>query len=157
MVRLDIGIQWERGLFLIKLVRIDRKIGFFQLQKNSGYSNLEKFPYRFEIVLNISVDPLEWKDIQSFQGWLEETFGGSKYPDSDYYYLWGQRSSLRWVKKGEKRYQRVRPWTSFCKFSIRNGQIELDLKENRGRKVMLMFKDEKIKIERPKKIRFWKR
>ena len=157
MVRFDIGVQWERGLFLIKLIKIDRKIEYFKLQKNAGFINLEKFPYKFQIITRIAVDPLEWKDIKSFQGWLEQTFGGSKYSDSDYYYLWGQKSSLRWVKRGEKRYQRVRPWTSFCKFSIRNGQTELDLKENRGRKVILMFKDEKIKIERPKKIRFLER
>lgn len=156
MTRLNVGIDWKFGLRLVKLIKIDRKIQHFKLQKNLGYSNLEKFPFRFKLLTNIVVDPMEWKNLRDFEYWLQEQFGGGKYPDG-FYYLWGRKSSLRWVKdQWGKHWGKVRPWCSFAKFLIRNGEIHFNLKENRGRKVKLMFKEEEARIERPRKLRFGK-
>lgn len=156
-IRLDVGVDWSFGLTLIKLVRIDRKIGYFKLKENLGYKNLEKFPFRFEIVTKLTVEPT-WKDIKNFEFWLQESFGNGKYVDG-VYFLWGKKSGLKYVLKfhygHKKRYQPVRPWASLCKFYIRNGEVEFSPKDNRRKKVMLMFKGQKTKMmERPKRIMF---
>jgi hypothetical protein len=157
---MDVGISWNLGLRLIRLKRVDRKIQYFKLQKNSGYKNLERFPFIFQLLGNIDVEPMQWTSLIDFQGWLEESFGGQKYPDGQYY-LWGKRSSLKYVLKWhfghKKRYQPVRPWTSFAKFSVVDGSVEFSIKENKGRRCLLMFKQDEINFERQRRLRFDKR
>ena len=117
-----VDVDFSKGLVLFRLVKSEKSISYFTLQRNEGYKNLQKFPFKIKKITTIQADPNEWHNIGDFHLWLERTF--SSYDDG-LYYLLAFRSSLRWVKRGHKKYQKVRPFEPFCKFLIKSSSVEM--------------------------------
>jgi hypothetical protein len=106
----------------MKLVQSPKSIGFFQLQRNSGFSNLQKFPWKLQRVTRVSAE--KWKNMDDFKRWLQNSFGSGRYDDGQYYLI-AYRDSLKYKKVGFKRYRKFRPFEPFFKFLISGGSIEM--------------------------------
>ncbi len=140
-------IDWSKGFVLVRFVVNDIAITSDMIAKNRGWENLKMLPVRCAWVGRYNF-PENLSDILAdefaFQHFLQEEF---HHLSDGVYALWVWRDSLRWIKKGERRYQKVRPWAAFAKFEVQGGSIlfNQDYKKNaRGKtyKVWLIFTGE---------------
>ena len=115
-------IDWSKGFILVKLQRNDNEVVLTsdQLEKNSGWENLKKSPVRSVWRERYSFPEEKWQTLADFSVWLQETF---HHLDDGVYALWAWRNSLRYVKRGEKTYQKVRPFEPFARFEVDGGSI----------------------------------
>jgi hypothetical protein len=117
------GVDLSKGLLLMKLIESEKSISYFNLKRNSGFSNLQKFPWKLKKITR--VESGQWKDMGDFKSWLKDSFGGGHYPEGQYY-LVAFRDSLKYKKIGYKKYKKIRPFEPFAKFLIRSdGGVEM--------------------------------
>jgi hypothetical protein len=141
-------IDTTKGLVLCKLVQSPKSIGFFQLKRNSGFSNLQKFPWRLQRLGTYETE--EWRNLDDFKKWLQNNFS---HLNSGVYYLLGYQGTLRYKKVGFKKYKKVRPYTGVAKFSVDGGSVSIpnDFKKSRRThktyRIFLMLADQPTQRE----------
>jgi len=158
------SIEWSLGFILVRLQRNDNEVVLTssQLSKNSSWENVRKSPVRGFWRERYSFPEEKWRTLAEFSYWLQETF---HHLDDGVYALWAWRDSLRWVRRGEKKYQKVRPFEPFAKFEVSNGSIifnkdhKIAIHSHKTYAVWLMLEEEEVEGEgvdllpRPKEIK----
>jgi len=139
-------IDVSKGLLLARLEKSPKTITFFDKEKNSGYQNLEKFPWSLDYIKRITIPAGLWEDMDEFEKWLGDSF--SHMPDG-IYYLIGWRDSVRRIKWKKKKRKFVRPFEPFAKFEIRGNTVDISERFKRSKRtgrtyvVWLMLKKER--------------
>jgi hypothetical protein len=113
-------IDFSKGLILAQLTKSPKSITTFMKDRNRGWENLEKFPWRLKRLGIYEAEP--WGNLDDFKKWLQNSFS---HLDSGTYYLIGYRSSLKYKKVGYKKYKKVRPFEGVCKFLVSSGNVTI--------------------------------
>jgi hypothetical protein len=113
-------IDFSKGLILAQLVKSPKTVTTFMKDRNSGWSNLEKFPWRLKKLGVFQAE--QWRNLDDFKSWLQNSFS---HLDSGTYYLIGYRGSLKYKKVGFKKYKKVRPYEGVCKFLVSSGNVTI--------------------------------